>query len=686
MKAYPLLIFILILVSCQPDTQQSANLITAPTDYRLIAHRGGIVEGRYTENSPAAVRAAIDRRYYMLEVDVRESKDGKLVVHHDEDFQRFYGDPRKVANMTWEEISQLRSQPGNRAPIQFEDMAKLCAGHLQLMMDTKPPSHSPEFYAEMERILREYELLDQAYFIGTAESREYFKGKAKISIKRDQLKAAVEAGEDVSELYFLFEHGNELDKEAVAYAQKHGVAVVPSVNLFHYKEEDPMEGARGDIEWLKEAGISDFQIDSEYDKFVFASANASGLSQGPFLGHINQNQARIWARAGKEETLSLHWKEKGSAETKSQNREAKLEADYTLIWDLEGLKPDTEYEYQIGRAEDKLEQLPVYSFSTAALDNEINEVSIALLSCVHDDAYEPAPTWDRLREKDPDILLLIGDTPYIDATNLDYQHRRYREFFSVSELQNIIQSIPLYSVWDDHDFGKNDTDGNLPGKENSRTAFTHYRANPSYGNGKQGIYTSFRRGPVEVFILDVRWFAGTEPSPTQPDKVSILGIDQWDWLKKGLKNSDAEFKVLASSMIWNGATRPNKPDHWGNYPHEKEALFNFIGENDISGVVLIGGDIHRSRILRYPTTSSAGYDITELIISPFHESVIDAANAPHPALIADYGLGHTYLILQASGRGSEAVLSANFYSSDSLFHKQEIPYTEVGMPAGEARN
>jgi len=58
--------------------------------YRLIAHRGGIVEGKYNEYDPASIQAAIDLGYYMLEIDVRETKDGVLIVPHDSDFIRIF--------------------------------------------------------------------------------------------------------------------------------------------------------------------------------------------------------------------------------------------------------------------------------------------------------------------------------------------------------------------------------------------------------------------------------------------------------------------------------------------------------------------------------------------------------------------------------------------------------------------
>jgi alkaline phosphatase D len=244
-----------------------------------------------------------------------------------------------------------------------------------------------------------------------------------------------------------------------------------------------------------------------------------------------------------------------------------------------------------------------------------------------------------------EAIVLLGDMPYIDSTELAVQRRRYREFYSVPDVSAALGKVPFYATWDDHDFGRNDTNGLLPGKENSRQAFLENHANPSYGEDGVGIYTHFRRGPVDVFLLDARTFAGTEPSPFDAEKTSLLGAAQWKWLERELAASTAPFKILATGMIWNGATRPGKKDHWMTYPHERQAVFDYIGEKRISGVVLVGGDIHRSRALRYPTTESAGYELTELITSPLANTVIEAANAPSPHLLHDVGQKETFLLV-----------------------------------------
>ncbi len=242
-----------------------ANPLQSPS-YRLIAHRGGVVEGQFPENSAASIQEAIKRGYWMIEVDIRETKDGKAIAQHDRDFQRFYHHPGKASEMTWDEIRKLRSDSDNERPLLFEEVAALCHGKLFLMLDTKEP-HTPELLQQIEDILKKYNLLSSAYVIGTAESGEHLKGKAKVGKDRAYIEQAMRKGENVQDLYFLFAHGNGLDQATIRWAKELGLTLVPSINTFHYKDENMMEEAKADITRLKAAGVTEFQIDSEYDRW-----------------------------------------------------------------------------------------------------------------------------------------------------------------------------------------------------------------------------------------------------------------------------------------------------------------------------------------------------------------------------------------------------------------------------------
>ena len=267
------LLLLLVLSACSntPAPRPPAYPPEAST-FDLIAHRGGVVGDTHAENSPGAIEAAVERGYWMVELDIRESADGVLVVHHDEDFLRFYGDDRKLGELSWDQVAALRALPGDTRPQTFAEMAALCKGRLEIMLDTKPPDHSEAFFQEMEAVLTENGLLAGAYVIGTEQSRNWFHGKARVGVDRNQLRQAAEAGEDVASLYFLFEHGRDLDTETVRYAQDLGVPVVPSINIFHYGNlPDHMATAESDVRRMRELGVTQFQIDSPYDAWLPAA-------------------------------------------------------------------------------------------------------------------------------------------------------------------------------------------------------------------------------------------------------------------------------------------------------------------------------------------------------------------------------------------------------------------------------
>jgi len=82
---------------------------TAKEFYGLnCTHRGLHTEDQKTpENSAPAIRAA-RAGGYGVEIDIRLSKDDKVIVFHDEDLVRACGINEKVADKTWDELSQLK--------------------------------------------------------------------------------------------------------------------------------------------------------------------------------------------------------------------------------------------------------------------------------------------------------------------------------------------------------------------------------------------------------------------------------------------------------------------------------------------------------------------------------------------------------------------------------------------------
>lgn len=70
-----------------------------------FAHRGADPQ---RENTMAAFRRAVDLGYRYLEVDVRTSADGELVLFHDETLDRVTDGSGKLSEKTWAELAEIR--------------------------------------------------------------------------------------------------------------------------------------------------------------------------------------------------------------------------------------------------------------------------------------------------------------------------------------------------------------------------------------------------------------------------------------------------------------------------------------------------------------------------------------------------------------------------------------------------
>ena len=393
---------------------------------------------------------------------------------------------------------------------------------------------------------------------------------------------------------------------------------------------------------------------------VRASRTTAEAPVGPMVGHVSSTSALLWYRPAATGGFSLLARASDAALEVRAVANSTDENDRSVTWRLEGLQPATRYQYSISSESKELLAGKDYYFDTAPEDSPPTRVCLAFGSCAF---TESLPLWTQIDERGAQGLILLGDTPYIDTTDLATARKKHRDFLSIPQLAAIVQHMPVWGTWDDHDFGANDSDGRLEGKEQSRRAFIEYRANNSYGESDQGIYTKFRYGPVEVFLLDTRWFARTEPSPVDPEQPTLLGHRQWQWLLKSLQESTAPFKLIACGMIWDDK-KNSESDDWGTYTHERSALFDFLGKARISGVMLIGGDIHCSRLLRYKTEQQVGYPIHQVIVSPIHSSTIPSLNVAHPDLIQGKPVPNVWLRLEVDSTREPATLHAAWVQMD----------------------
>jgi alkaline phosphatase D len=413
---------------------------------------------------------------------------------------------------------------------------------------------------------------------------------------------------------------------------------------------------------------------------------------GPYVGNLGPHEATVFVRFLLSEPVHMSLVDPSGRIKSEQTVTPKDADDKTVRWDLRGLEPETTYGVNVLTAR--------IFFKTPSEPDRPAKVTLAFGSCADDRPGIQNPVWPAIQKDAPDALVLLGDTPYIDSTDLAMQRRRYVEFFAGKGLASLLKNTIVYATWDDHDFAVDNADGKVAGKENSRKAFFEHHGNPTSGEDGQGIYTRFRRGPVDVFLLDTRWFSGTEPSFADASKPTLLGAKQWAWLQKELPASTAPFKVLASGLVWNDAVDPKKKDTWAGYGHERAAVFKLIAEKKIEGIVLVGGDLHRSRVLVHPTEETGiPYPVREIVASPLGGNAAKDEGVRTSAVSFDKAESYSYVLLTADSYEKPSRLTAVVKSATSgeLFkielgtqslasNTAVVPAAREPGPAGERTN
>lgn len=254
--------------------------------------------------------------------------------------------------------------------------------------------------------------------------------------------------------------------------------------------------------------------------------------------------------------------------------------------------------------------------------------TIAFGSCLRQ--YDPQPIWNPIIANRPDIFLFIGDNIYADTQDIRVMREKYAELGAQAGYQKLRTSCPVHATWDDHDYGANDAGAEFPMRAASKEAFMEFFEIPPHSpmRTRDGVYDAHVYGPrgrrVQIILLDTRYFRSPlKPGlptlscprvrylPNDDPEATLLGEAQWAWLEKQMKEP-AELRVLASSI----QVIPDQHcfEKWGNFPRERERLFELIRKTQAKGVVLISGDRHFGDISRLDQ-GPAGYPLYELTSS-----------------------------------------------------------------------
>ncbi len=204
----------------------------------------------------------------------------------------------------------------------------------------------------------------------------------------------------------------------------------------------------------------------------------------------------------------------------------------------------------------------------------------------------PQPMWRKLVEEKPDLWIWTGDVIYANTDDMGQLSRLYAQQLNQPEYNRFLTSGPaVIGIYDDHEYGKNDSGIDTPMKKPSMQLFLDFVNEPKQSPRRQqpGIYTSYRFGPegkrVKVLLTDTR-YNREKPSA----KADILGREQWTWLEQELAKPDAEVLLVVSSS----QVLPFEHDFekWSDYPSSRQRLLGLLDQSKFKNIVFLSGDRH----------------------------------------------------------------------------------------------
>lgn len=339
--------------------------------------------------------------------------------------------------------------------------------------------------------------------------------------------------------------------------------------------------------------------------------------EGPMVGAPGSDHFTIWVRASGAFPVELEYSPDRDFTTvhKGSSELAGSESDYCVTLRAEGLTADTVYYYRL-RYAGELDRYQPLPFRTRTAPEGPADFRVAFGSCCRIQFDLHQRIFDTVRALGPDMFFWLGDNIYADSDQPSALADLYRRQRVVESLEPLLRTTPQLAIWDDHDFGYNDSDGASPFKRQSLSLFRNYWANPSYGEpGNPGIYFKQSYGGVDFFFLDGRYHRTSADDPDTAAK-TMLGLEQKSWLKAQLRASRAPFKILVSGGGWSSAEKEEGGDSWAVYQTERDEIFDFIRDHGIGGVVCISGDSHMGELNCIPRSGSGGYDIYDFCSSP----------------------------------------------------------------------
>lgn len=335
-------------------------------------------------------------------------------------------------------------------------------------------------------------------------------------------------------------------------------------------------------------------------RIFFSSEIVTGDLLHVLVGNVTSSSATFSIRTQGAASLKIALypvKEQG---LKVEHRLSTQDRSWSIIqWTAESLAAEMEYEYTIQLTGS--DEVTTGKFRTFPKGQ--GSYKVVFGSC--QETASESPIFQVMKNENPLFFLQTGDLHYenIGADCDQKFEETYTRVFLSNAQRALFQSTAFVYMWDDHDFGPNNTDATNPCRTTSIRYYDSFL--PHYPFAIQDstgpISHRFDAGRITYVISDLR---SQKNKPVYEDCTrkktgTNFGSEaHLQWFFQTLLEAKKKGHVVAwmTGFAWINAPggpnyKCNETDNWGGYPEERKRIANFIKENQIP-VFILSGDAH----------------------------------------------------------------------------------------------
>ncbi len=319
------------------------------------------------------------------------------------------------------------------------------------------------------------------------------------------------------------------------------------------------------------------------------------FSLGVQAGAMRPDSVMLWTFLDKPTTATVKvWEDSPSPQPGTvlmvHDRTVSSNNDGYLKVQLGSLQPATWYKYIFVQGQ---KRSVVGRFRTAFGANSLLPLTIGATTCTYN-RFAPFESLKMLAQESIDMIVHLGDMSYNDdAKTLSAYRKLWRGQLVAGGYKELLPRAGMYITWDDHEIDNNWDPETFDAKRLQAAKQAFFETLPVERGPNDRLWRSYTWGETaEIFILDSR--GERKPSTRRGKNAVYLSKAQMDWLKNGLKNSKAVFKIVMNSvpmtnmpLVW-----LSQGDRWEGYEAQRKELLDHLVNNKIQDVWFLSGDFH----------------------------------------------------------------------------------------------